>query len=203
MALKLERVSPSSGAYPENTVFKSDIVAGEHVPVIQLYPSTGNKSPITIDEAHARIHSGDSYHISLVQSVASLATMDILYIVPDSNKLPHLTIGYESQGEIQYDVYRSPTVTNNGTQLDIFNRDENSPNTSGIVAYHSPTVSVSGAVRIFQWQAGAGKTTATTERGTLERIQRRNTTYLFRIINLSNQTNVCSMRLDWYEQEYL
>lgn len=204
MALRLERVSPSSGAYPENTTFKSETDAGEHIPVVQMRSTCHmTQSAVTIDEPHEAVHRGVSYHVSWIKTVPAAGTMDILFVVPDANALPHLVIGYESQGEIQYDVYRAPLVTNTGTILPIYNRDENSANAPGVVCYHTPTVTIGTAPMIFQWQAGAGKATPSSDRGSMERIMRRDTAYLFRITNMSNQSNSCSMRMDWYEQDYV
>ena len=203
MALKLERISPYSGAYPEDTTFKSEVSGGEHIPVVQLRATCFmNNAAIILDEPHAKVHGGMSFHLSWVKTVTSPGTMDILFVVPDSDILPHLTIGYESQGEIRYTVYRAPVVSATGTAMQIYNRDENSSTLPGVLCYHTPTVTTTSSPMIFDWVAGAGKGVPSSERGTSERIMRRNTAYLFRINNQSNQSNTCSMRFDWYEQDY-
>lgn len=203
MALKLERISQYSGAYPEDTTFKSEVSSGEHIPVVQLRATCFmNNAAIVLDGPHAKVHCGMSFHVSWFKTVSAPGTMDMLFVVPDSDVLPHLTISYESQGEIEYIVYRGPIVSSVGTAMPIYNRDENSSTLPGVLCYHTPTVTINSAPAIFQWVAGAGKGTPSSERGTSERIMRRNTSYLFRISNRSNQENTCSMRLDWYEQSY-
>lgn len=173
------------------------------MPIFQNSRSTQNDaltdSMVAIDYPHHEIHAGDSFNCVFIKDIPNSGTMDMLFVVPDSAKLPHLTISYDCEAEISLAVYRAPTTTGNGTEITVYNRNENSSNVAGVKVYHTPTVTTPGSTIIFSWHAGSGKAVGATERGSAERIMKRNTAYLFRITNITASDNHCAFRFDWYE----
>lgn len=179
------------------------------VTLLVISSAEGNLLPVSADEttralifedeAYSKIHSGLSFHVSWTKDIPNGETMDVLMVIPENGRLPHLTIAYDSEAEISYEVFRSPTVSANGTLLPIYNRDENSSIVASSVLYHTPTITATGSAKIFDWHLGGGKASGGGDRGASERIMKRNTAYLFRIRNMTSSSNYCAMRFDWYE----
>ena len=102
--------------------------------------------------------------------------------------------------EYDFNLYEAVTTSNNGTTLDVFNRDRNSGSTATIIAFHTPTVTGTGT-RIRCWHAGSGRNFGGGDRGSHEFILKQNTKYLFRITNATTNNNFMALKIDWYEHQ--
>ena len=159
----------------------------------------------TIDYQHHEIHSGSSYFIRSVATLAINNVFDMQFTTPDTAKWPHFTFMISVAAETEYYIYEGATVITPGTTITAFNANRNSTNTSGItIAIISNTslvnanadTSVAAATELEHGITGAGRNGGEAAR-TDELVLKQNTTYCFRVI--ANAAGYINFRISWYE----
>jgi len=157
---------------------------------------------ITIPPEHHEIHCGDSYVSTRVADVGNGATDELLIIVPNETgtgqdqKLYHLVVEGICESEGEWELFESPTVSNNGTALSVLNRNRNSTNTDYLGIYHTPTTSADGT-SLEKIHVGSGKGIGGEGR-TDEWVLKNNTIYLARFTNFTTSSNHATWRLNYY-----
>ncbi len=97
-----------------------------------------------IKTAHQKVHDGNFYNTSkLFENVADDSSVDVLVKV-GSNKKLHFTTVITVSGESFVYFYENPTISDNGTAMNIVNMNRGSSNTSDANIYYSPTVTSVG-----------------------------------------------------------
>ena len=96
--------------------------------------------------------------------------------------------------------YLGPTVSDVGTIEPMFNRNRNFSDSPTTRLYETPTYSASG-VRIDRATYGTRdkKSIGGGDRGNSEIVLKRNTMYLFTILELNVAATVINITFDWYE----
>jgi len=157
----------------------------------------------TITSAHIKVHQGNFYNISkLFENVADDSNAEILLKV-GSNKKLHFTTIVTVGGTSHVYLYESPTVSDNGTQLAIYNMNRSSSNTSDATAYYSPTVASAGTeLSSVLAEGGTGpKAIGSQARNDGEWILEKSTDYLIRVTNKSGAVNDISIEIAFYESD--
>lgn len=156
---------------------------------------------IEINSEHARIHQGNNFSISDVDTDVDIITpKQYLFITPNTATRIHFTFSLESEPGCTVEFFEDTTVTGNGTALSIINSRRDIANTSEMLAYYDPTVTVDGT-RLFIQQSGTstsgGKVGGHVSHED-EFILDVNSKYQIKITSLADNTKV-SIYCDWYE----
>ncbi len=161
--------------------------------------STG--SQFTIDYAHHEIHSGSHYFYDDTHVILRADSIIHLIVTPNTDKFAHLIFSVGSTGgQTLVEMYEAPTVSNVGTPEPVFNRNRNYPDTPTTLLYETPTFSAHG-VRIDRATYGTTykKSIGGGGRSSSELVLKKNTMYLFRVVELDVAATVTNITFDWYE----
>ena len=182
----------------------------------RLDPSTW--ATTGIDYAHHEIHDGSYYHTHYNQMVSDINDRSIItFRTPDTAKHLHMFARGSSSALAMWYIWRAPTITDNtGAPLAIFNRNENSPNTSGVWDT-SQNPDVQGQATFFT-EITMGNVTAGTSiedqtigygsgprasggntRSEEEIVLLPDTLYAFEMRSLTTDDNYHDIQLNWYE----
>ena len=152
-----------------------------------------------IDYAHHEIHEGDHFFVRDFVDLGNSATRDILLISPNSTKVAHLTLEIDHELEGSVKLYETTVTSANGTAIPRINRKRNGSDGSGMLVFHTPTVSAVGTL-LEQDQKGSGnKFGNIANRASEEIMLKRNTKYLIRMTNITANNNLFNWTIDWYE----
>lgn len=155
----------------------------------------------SITVPHNRVHVGDMYSVShLFADVASAANADILVKV-GSNKELHFMFSVGAGAEATIYFYESPTITDNGTEIVIYNMKRDSSNTSDANVYYAPTVGAVGTQICVGLAPGATKPNDVggNIRHDTEWDLEEDTDYLIRVTNNGAGAENIAIQLEWYE----
>ena len=154
----------------------------------------------TVDYEHHEIHSGSSFTASYQVEAANGANADILIVTPDSTKEVHFIYEVDVEAEAQLYIYEAPTATAAANPIVAYNRNRTgTPGAATVVLTHTPTSITAGTTIIRSHHLGAGKAFGGGARAGHEFVLKLNTKYLFRLTNLTVNTNWFNIVLDWYE----
>jgi hypothetical protein len=159
-------------------------------------------APVNLDRAsralesitfeHHLVHDGASYTYSDVLSLNG--TQDYLITTPDTTTWGHFTYEVDTTGATEIDLYES--ADRNGTTAQtIYNRDRNSANTATITVHKNQSGGTTDGTKILYKSTALRAATYASEAN--ERILKRNTKYIFRLVTGGAQT--VSIVLNWYE----
>ena len=164
----------------------------------------------TIREQHRLIHDGMYFSTSGKQTAWLDATAKEFLIVPPAGCYPHvqvmlLTFG---KGDIDFEAYEGPTITDNGTALPARNVNRNSTNTPDLALYATPTTTDDGILEFQLWVPPTSTGTGQSANGISgvgqgsEWILKAETPWLIRLTNNSGSTIDWSYEFSWYEVTY-
>ena len=160
---------------------------------------------ITLDYVHRKIHDGQMFHTAAYySSVANNAYADLLVIV--GAKDLHVSSVVSTIGDALITRYRNPVVSNNGTLLTYCNINDSYDLYVHALTkfYQGPTVVSAGSQMDGTIYVAGGTTgitrTANTIRGNTERVYTKNTTYLYRIQNISGGATKTGYEAEYYEE---
>lgn len=151
---------------------------------------------ITIDSPHAETHEGEHWFFTNQTTLGLGATRTYL-LKPTCPNDTHLIVDMRSTAEANYFLYESPTITNNGTTRNTFNRNRNYQDTNELKIYLTPTVTSNG-LAIDQKHFGNGQNIGGEFRSLNEIILNCSKNYLV-IITSESASNDISFVFDWYE----
>lgn len=165
-----------------------------------------SKASQTIDYAHHEVHSGSHFYVAGTADLASGATLEFLWKVPDTTKWPHALWEMETSVEMVMTLYEGCLTTANGTTVTIINNNRNSSKTPGVESYSGPTLvagalgdGVSGGTIVWQKTLGAGRKEGGEGGREHEFIGRQDTKYVFAIFNSSGGLGWVNYDFSWYE----
>ncbi len=149
---------------------------------------------IQIDNPHARIHQGSYFHITDIDTDVDMAVpKQYLFITPNRQTRMHFTFCIESQPGIKVELYEDTTVSSNGNALTIINNRRDITDTSEMLAFADPTVTVDGTL-LYARQSGNVFYLQLTDEFILDV----NSKYQIKITSLADNTAV-STYCSWYE----
>ena len=181
------------------------------IEIVGTNGKTNNFSKAEVDELtpsltvisipHNRVHVGDMYSAShLFIDVASTANADILVKV-GSNKDLHFIFSISAGAEAYVYLYEDPTITDDGTAVNIYNMNRGSSNTSDANVYFTPTIGAVGTQLCVGSLPAAFKKNdmGGTIRQDTEWNLEEDTNYLIRVINNGAGAEPIAIQLEWYE----
>ena len=163
-----------------------------------------------IQEQHRLIHDGMFFTTSGKQTGFADATSVEFLISPPAGCFPHIQsmVLNFGRGDIDFEAYEGPTVTDNGTALPTRNVNRNSTNTPALNLYANPTTTDDGVMGFQLWVPPTGTGTGQSANGTAgvgqgsEWILKPETQWLVRLTNNSGSTIDWSYEFSWYELSY-
>ena len=167
-------------------------------------------SVTTITEQHRLIHDGMFFNTSGKQTAWADATTKEFLIVPPAGCFPHIQtmVLNFGKGDIDFEAYEGPTITDNGTAIPVRNVNRNSDNTPDLAMYATPTTTDDGDMKFQLWvpptSTGNGQSAngiAGVGQGS-EWILKPETPWLVRLTNNSGATIDWSYEFSWYELSY-
>ena len=176
----------------------------------QLGDNVFQGAVIAIPPEHHEIHCGDSYTAHHVEDLSNSATIDYVIIVPDwgtvngtntgsdqTIKVAHLVGEIFGEAETSFWLYENPTVSDNGSALNVVNRNRNSTFTDFLNIYRGATITAVGS-ELEHAKFGSGKLIGGGVSRTDEWVLRNNTTYLLRVTNDTTSNNYHTIRFQYY-----
>lgn len=184
------------------------------------------KAAILVPHALHKLHEGDSYssHYTTTTAATDDHRTAIAFKTPDTAKWGHLVITITSSQLAEFFLLESPTTldVNKGSGGNIFNRNRNSSNASGMLSNDSPPIEDavstyteaqlaiadgganfvnSGTQVEYVVLAGGGgpRVVGGNSRGEQEFILKQDTLYMFLLQNIGANANIHLLNLDWYE----
>lgn len=151
----------------------------------------------TIDYSHHEIHSGSSFFIREVDTLASGTAKTFVIITPNTTKWAHMILALEASGELQGTLTEGVTVVG-GTAITVFNRNRNSLTAAGVILKHTPDSATGGTV-LESVQVGEGRKIGGDSSSLEEIMLKQNTTYTVKMTNLAGADNIVNFLVSWYE----
>lgn len=163
---------------------------------------TGYGYLIQIPSEHHKIHEGVHYTGVDYDSDVDIAAPKYWHIKAPASGVIHLTWKIRASLNGLAELYEAPTTTADGTGVTPYNNDRNSANTSTLLFYKDPTVTVDGTLLDIDVIGSDGANPVGADGGDLERDLewnlKQNTAYL---IKFTAGTDDCraSIHLNYYE----
>lgn len=167
---------------------------------------------IVVDYPHHEIHGGSSFASSGTVDLGSGGTINVHVKTPNSTKYSHLTFGVSTELEAAVNIYEgfAPSGTADGgtpgVAVSVWNRNRNSSTANTTLVYSGATVGTAGTASagtlIWANHQGGGSAVGKfggEDRGITEWVLKKNTQYLFQIINATTSANYTAWQADWYE----
>lgn len=158
---------------------------------------------VTMDAVHHMIHEGLMY-TSVYLSLSITDDSSIVVLVrTGATQSAHARITAGSGGDATLEVFENPTITLDGSAVDVWNRNRYSSNTAATEVYSGPTVSDFGTSIYYGLMVGGtgGQAAGSTGSGFDEWILKANEEYVFRLTNKSGQAHSGFIELNFYEPQ--
>ena len=208
--ISLEELENDVSEDSNTTLRTTTIVEDEYGNVTRILGDNIFKGAlITIPVEHHEIHCGDSYEFSHIADLGNGGVLDVLIIVPNEGvtgepglqqdvKQYHFKGRVVSEFEANVQFYEDTEVSDNGTGINVYNRNRNASDyTDFLGVYHTPTVTSAGTLletnRIGSARSSGGQATRADEW-----ILKDNTIYLLRITNNVTTDNYIDVHIDYY-----
>jgi len=157
----------------------------------------------TIDEAHRRIHAGQSFYAGYLwgegSNIADNASAELLIQVGAESM--HTIYEVAAGGDAEVRVFEAPTVSTAGTSVTAFNKARYSANASNATLTRDPSISADGTALPAKFLPGGTFLSTGSQDGGFNRetILNANTDYLFRVTNRAGSAQPMSISMEWYE----
>ncbi len=162
------------------------------------------RMPISMSDKHYLVHEGKMFTASYSNTDLDIATPQKLLIKIGSKDLHYNADLSGLGGVVTFTVYKSPTITNDGTEIPFYNNNGDSSNTLLTKLYHTPTTTANGtqdgAPRVALGSAQGAARAGTTISSGAERILKANTNYLA-IISTNTDNSLWSYVIEAYEED--
>ena len=155
----------------------------------------------TVDYAHHEIHAGSHYKKGFQNTALDdTDTVAVVFTTPDSTKFMHFVLTSQTTGPATVQLFRTPTLSAEGTAMTPLNRNENSSNTADMVVKHTPTITSNGTKIAEKWVGSEGfkENLGGETRGDSEIVLLRNTQYLA-LLTAEADDMKGAIGGDWYE----
>jgi hypothetical protein len=157
---------------------------------------------INVDVNHARMHEGRAFFAWYARmdanKLANAASIDII-MAAAPGITPHITVGYICGGDCEFYMYEGTTTTG-GTSFTPINRNRTSSTASQTAMVTNPTINTLGTLIDEQAApSGGGPKSGGAASAGLEYVLASLTNYHFRLTNVSGQSKMAVLTLEWYE----
>ena len=163
-------------------------------------------SLMVVDYAHHEIHSGSSFLMNDVFTLAINAVVDIRITTPNTAKWAHFVMEFDTSSEFEFYFYETAVISTVGTAFTPINRNRNSATASVVsidyitntsLALANADTDVTGATTIIHGISGSGRTEGGSASTRHEIILKQNKIYCFRAI--ANAAGWIHGEFNWYE----
>ena len=161
----------------------------------------GNQTVTSLDRVRVATQQGDFYSgCSLYGSIANDALAEI-YLKLDGVHW-HASFEIHAGGDARFNLFENPTISSDGTPLNLYNNNRVTTKTTTGTAFSVPTVTNAGTVLINRFLPGGSgpKSGGGNLLFAREYILNGERTYLMRLTNVSGSTQELSMHVLYYEQ---
>ncbi len=157
---------------------------------------------VYINLAHHETHEGNRYTYPFVDTDVDIAAPKYILIrTPDTTEQQNLTVSVGSDGVAEGEIFENPTVDVVGSARTPINRNRRSTNTSNVLLYEDPTISLDG-LRIAHMDLGGGAVGQLKITGEAsirdEFVLDRNQDYIIKVTVTADNTHI-NIGPDWYE----
>ena len=163
---------------------------------------------INISHDHHKIHEGDKYYARVQLTIPTLTTQRITFITPTDVYIHYQRSGVQtSSDKVSINFYEGGVVNVAGTLVNSHNRDLNSPLKSGVIirtgdTYASVGTKLDAFCSYIPGSTGVGQAKAVGASATGEEIiLKRDTVYVYEIVNGSSDSNIVDINFSWYTDE--
>lgn len=190
------RAAPYNSNTALNPIFTQSVNDGNELD-INIYGAAQN-----IDAVHKAVHNG---WLITVTFKINLTNNSIGYIlIKNGNCEYHFLTEMQIIGSGEYTIYKTPTLTNDGTALSFYNNNDHFQETIDMTFYHTPTISNNGT-QIYATEYLIGGTAQTTRSNVIlrtgqENILNKNTNYLIAFKNTSGATSDAAFKVQGYQK---
>jgi hypothetical protein len=165
-------------------------------------PLTG--STVIISYEHYEIHNNNHYTVSDYDNEVDTGTPKYWLFTTGADKYIHFRVRVVSSLNGLIEIFENPTITDNGTEITIYNNFRSSVNIPDMTAYYDPTVTDDGT-RLYVEVMGSDGTNPNGSGGGImqsadEFILKQNEEYLVKYTTDSNDNRV-SICAEFYEGE--
>jgi hypothetical protein len=161
-----------------------------------------SEAPVFIDLVHHEIHEGNTFQAwAYTGTVASSGSLDLVISTTGTAKGVHLTYEVSAGGDADVLFYEGITGTF-VTAATVVNMNRISVNTSPVVCFVYPTVTVTGLLlntSLLPGGTGSDTSAGGSARFGSEWILKTNTRYLIRSRNISASNQPMSIVAQWYQ----
>lgn len=164
--------------------------------------SKGPDNKARISSVHQNVHDGITFVTSY--EFTSASTVDILISV-GANKSLHIGGNINVSAASSIAVYEGTTVSDNGTALDVYNKNRNGSDSQDPSLFHTPTITLVGTKLYGAYIPGGkggnalGGSDGGSPRDGSELILAKSTLYLIRVTGTSIDGSV---NLEFYESDF-
>lgn len=154
------------------------------------------------DHISALIAHGKAFYITGKITIPQSSSIDLLGEV-DGKRVSLLTYSINSsQGPVSVNLKESPNVTDNGTQMPVFNRNRNFEDNPYTKAYIEPTYTGGNVIyESYIHDIGGGSHTQGGDANIPTEIKLKdNTNYIFSINNIATSDTDVSFQIIWSEE---
>lgn len=150
---------------------------------------------VVVENVQNHIHDGDMFRANAVFSLGVAGTK---YALLRTGALPvHIYGEITASGESTMEFFESPTTTADGTPVPVLNKNRNSSNTTEVLVFDAPTVTLTGTL-IDPFLMTGSINAGGKDRNQNEWLVLPNTDYLVKITAIAASTY--AMKIDWYEE---
>lgn len=160
----------------------------------------------TLEIQHHKIHEGNHFTVHNITLAIPLSSSKYFLIIPppiqpDGSVIEiHLIFELDSLtsgGTLE--LFENPTITANGTPLNIFNNNRRSSTTSQTQVFEDPTVTFDNPPPLFQGIVSVGGTVGDFNRDEEEFILDESFNYVLKFTNSTIATANINIDLNWYD----
>ena len=178
------------------------VASGDDLYALILSYISSTTENTTIDIVHKRIHQGLLYSSGFyTSSLADNGEINILIKIGATTT--HFNYIASCGGDFITQIFKIPTYSNVGTAIGAENHSQVSTNTFNGNVYHTPTLTGNGTQlngTVFFAGGNGGNSTGSTETAfTSEFVLKTNTDYLVKITNVSGQAKKASITTTYYQ----
>lgn len=184
---KIENMTPNTGR-----------MVNDQNKVITIVDNFGNLK--TIGVLNSSVHAGTSFTYSGEAPITALS--QVYFHGKTGNITSHLMEFFvkSDASPITVEFFEAPILTSEGTSKTVIARNRQASNTPLMSVFVNPTVTASGTI-LFVDKILGDKQTVTSEHLDGEWILKKNTSYLFKVTNNTNQTVNVVAGFNWIEAD--
>ena len=163
------------------------------------------KALVIIDNEHREIHEGETYRVTVSETVASAGSLNLLLETPTGSKQIHLTVGVSTANAADVTFYELAEASTGGTAKTPRNANRQHGDSSVVTVKQDVTLNTTNAVILVESHVGSVGTLPSSPspggdvEDRAEWILAAGTEYCIELDNTAGVDNDSSITFSWYE----